>query len=165
MKWNCICSVLFLNVWVSFLPPDVFLVSPAGCHHWLWREDMSEDVSLLLCCEGQSPNQREPLTGNLPVSNFSFAQSFTHKLMVFPSLLNKFLISFFPPKHSVYCRKHRDASQDGIQGKVCSNMFNGTVWLISDTTVFRVFWSCWPPPPPLPRSLFFVFGGWPPTLC
>lgn len=66
-----ICSVLVL-----FFPPDVLLVSPAGRHHRLWGEDVPEDVSLLLCTEGQSPDQREHLTGDLPASRFFLL---THK--------------------------------------------------------------------------------------
>lgn len=29
------------------------------------------------------------------------------------------VLILFAPEHSVYCRKHRDASQDALQGRVC----------------------------------------------
>lgn len=62
-----------LNYVTLFVPPsDVFFMSPTGCYYRLWCEDVQEDVSLLLRCEGQSPDQRESLTGDLPVSQFAF---------------------------------------------------------------------------------------------
>lgn len=51
-----------------FAPPDVFVVSSTGRYYRLRREDVSENVSLLLCRQGQSSDQRKPFTRDLPVS-------------------------------------------------------------------------------------------------
>ncbi len=69
---ECAWSFFPKDVGLFLSPSDVFFMSPTGCYYWLRCEDVPEDVSLLLRCEGQSPDQRESLTRDLPVSHFAF---------------------------------------------------------------------------------------------
>ena len=88
--WETACAqLLFFLLSAS----DVFFLSPAGCYYRLWREDLSEDVSLLLCHEGQSSNQRESLTRDLPVSQSVFGRSNIHDVK--KEIVNLFILSKF----------------------------------------------------------------------
>lgn len=53
---------------LSLSPPDVFFMSSTRRYYWVWREDVPENVSLLLRCEGQSSDQRKSFARDLPVN-------------------------------------------------------------------------------------------------
>lgn len=55
---------------LSLSPPDVFFMSSTRRYYWVWREDVPENVSLLLRCEGQSSDQRKSFARDLPVNTW-----------------------------------------------------------------------------------------------
>lgn len=110
-----ICAQLSFTVRCVSLPPsDVFVMPSTRCNYWVRREDVPENVSLLLRRERQSSDQRKSFTRDLPVNLLN--------LFFFVNVINSAFFFFFDELKwtlicicRVYCRKHRDASSEDLQ--------------------------------------------------
>lgn len=148
---NCTLREMVIKIeicaWLSFTvrcvslppPPDVFFMSSTGCYNWVRCEDVPENVSLLLRREGQSSDQRKSFARDLPVNNMKYKQVIKCEPFVVTQL--KWTLVCFC---RVYCRKHRDASPEDLQGSSLPRPSRRLLFLVSCLMVVALRnSSCW----------------------
>jgi len=115
---HCACVRACVCVLAPYGVSDVLLVSSTRRDYRLRREDVPENVPLLLCEERPSADQRESLARDLSVSHIAMLFAALPAKDVYSRKKYMILNIYVLSPCSVYCRKHRDASLDGPKGNM-----------------------------------------------